>query len=75
MCKSDHLSAVQPLLSVFVGISISSDFLPACTVHLCVSLGMYLCEFLLAGAFGVDLLRAQENTTVFLNALIGCGAV
>ena len=43
VCESDHLSAVQPLLSAFVGISISSDVLLACTVCSCVSLRMYWC--------------------------------
>lgn len=47
VCESDHISATQRLLSVFVGISISSDFSPACTVCLCVCVSVCVLEYVL----------------------------
>lgn len=47
VCESDHISATQRLLSVFVGISISSDSSPACTVCLCVCVSVCVLEYVL----------------------------
>lgn len=63
VCESDHLSAVQPLLSAFVGISISSDLFFC--VFVCVSLRMCQCVRPCCVCVCV-----KESAPVFLNVLL-----
>lgn len=80
VCESDHMSATQRLLSVFVGISISSDFSPACTVCLCVCVcvcpwvctDVWVCvlaHWCICGCFAVCAC-VWESTSVFLKVLL-----
>lgn len=91
VCESDHISATQRLLSVFVGISISSDFSPACTVCLSVCVSVCVLEYVLVCGcvcgcactcslvhlrlFCCVCMRVRERICVFKGAASGCCAV